>query len=116
MDLSSLFSLENKVALITGASKGIGYGIAEIFAAAGAKVVISSRKQDALDEMAAQLQSKGYEVTGIACNVGNMEELPVSWKKQSLNTVRLIFWSTMLLPILYLGPFMKLPWRHLTKS
>lgn len=76
MDLSSLFSLENKVALITGASKGIGYGIAEIFAAAGAKVVISSRKQDALDEMAAQLQSKGYEVTGIACNVGNMEELP----------------------------------------
>lgn len=81
MDLSSLFSLENKVALITGASKGIGYGIAEIFAAAGAKVVISSRKQDALDEMAAQLQSKGYEVTGIACNVGNMEELPALVEK-----------------------------------
>ncbi len=76
MDLSALFSLQGKVALITGASKGIGFGIAEIFSAAGAKVVICSRKQEGLDEMANQLNSKGYEVTGIACNVGNMEELP----------------------------------------
>lgn len=81
MDLSSVFSLEGKVALITGASKGIGFGIAEIFAAAGAKVVISSRKQEALDEMASLLNSKGYEVTGIACNVGNMEDLPLLVKK-----------------------------------
>jgi dehydrogenase/reductase SDR family member 4 len=76
MDLSSVFSLDGKVALITGASKGIGFSIAEIFAAAGAKVVISSRKQQVLDEMAAKLKSKGYEATGIACNVGNMDELP----------------------------------------
>lgn len=75
MDLSTLFSLINKVAIITGASKGIGLSIAEVFAAAGAKVVISSRKQDALDEEANKLRNKGYEVTGIACNVGNMDEL-----------------------------------------
>jgi NAD(P)-dependent dehydrogenase (short-subunit alcohol dehydrogenase family) len=81
MDLSSVFSLEGKVALITGASKGIGFAIAEIFAAAGAKVVISSRKQEALDEMASLLNSKGYEVTGIACNVGNMAELPLLVEK-----------------------------------
>ena len=81
MDLSSVFSLDGKVALITGASKGIGFSIAEIFAAAGAKVVISSRKQDVLDEQALQLNSKGYEVTGIACNVGNMNELPILVEK-----------------------------------
>lgn len=75
MDLSTLFSLTNKVALITGASKGIGYSIAETFAAAGAKVIISSRNQESLDEMANNLKSKGYEVTGISCHVGKSEEL-----------------------------------------
>lgn len=75
MDLSTVFSLIGKVALITGASKGIGLSIAEVFAAAGAKVVISSRNQDALDEMAKSLKHKGYEVSGIACNVGNLDEL-----------------------------------------
>jgi dehydrogenase/reductase SDR family member 4 len=75
MDLSTLFSLTDKVALVTGASKGIGFSIAEVFAAAGAKVVISSRNQESLDEMANSLKSKGYEVTGIACHVGRIEEL-----------------------------------------
>lgn len=76
MDLSKVFSLDGKVALITGASKGIGLTIAEFFAAAGAKVVLSSRKQDKLDEEANRLKGMGYEAIGIACNVGNMEELP----------------------------------------
>lgn len=81
MDLSTLFSLDGKVALITGASKGIGFSIAEIFAAAGAKVVLCSRKQEAVDKMATKLRAKGYEAIGIACNVGHMDELPVLVEK-----------------------------------
>lgn len=75
MDLSSVFSLAGKVALVTGASKGIGFEIAETFAAAGAKVVLSSRNQNTLDEMAKKLRNQGYETVGIACNVGHLDDL-----------------------------------------
>lgn len=70
MDLNTLFSLQDKVAIVTGASKGIGYSIAHFFAAAGANVVINSRNQDMLDEAAGKLRSRGYQVTGIANNIG----------------------------------------------
>jgi NAD(P)-dependent dehydrogenase (short-subunit alcohol dehydrogenase family) len=68
------FSLEGKVALVTGSSKGIGAAIAQIFAAAGAKVVISSRKQDQLDALADTFAAEGLQVYPIAANVGNPEE------------------------------------------
>ena len=47
--------LTNKVALVTGASKGIGYGIAEAFVKAGMRVAVTSRSQEAADEAAARL-------------------------------------------------------------
>ena len=50
--MSELFDIKNKVAIITGASRGIGLAIANRYAEAGAKVVISSRKQDSLDAIA----------------------------------------------------------------
>jgi len=73
--LKEKFDLTGKVALITGASKGIGEAMAEIFAEAGAKVVVSSRKQSAVDEVAHQLIAKGYAATAVACNVGDLAQL-----------------------------------------
>lgn len=75
MDLSKLFSLQRKVAIVTGASGGIGYCIAEFFAAAGATVVISSGCQEDLELQAEGLSERGYSVTAIACDVEKPEEL-----------------------------------------
>ena len=55
MDLQKLFSLEGRIALVTGGSKNLGRHMAEGFIAAGAKVYISSRKADACEETAAEL-------------------------------------------------------------
>jgi NAD(P)-dependent dehydrogenase (short-subunit alcohol dehydrogenase family) len=57
----SLFSLENKVVLITGSTKGIGKAIAMRMAEQGAKVVISSRNQGACDEVAGEIKSAGHQ-------------------------------------------------------
>lgn len=70
-----LFSLEGKVALITGASKGIGEDIARIYARFGAKVVLSSRRQNSLDEVAAEIKAQGGEATGVAAHAGDVDQL-----------------------------------------
>ena len=71
----ALFDLTGKVAIITGASKGIGEDIARLYARFGAKVVISSRKQDACDALANDIKAQGGDAIGIAAHVGDMEQL-----------------------------------------
>jgi NAD(P)-dependent dehydrogenase (short-subunit alcohol dehydrogenase family) len=69
------FNLQGKVALITGASKGIGESMARLMAAAGASVIVSSRKQEALDALAQDIKTQGGEATGIAAHVGDMSQV-----------------------------------------
>jgi dehydrogenase/reductase SDR family member 4 len=69
------FRLDNKVAIITGASKGIGEAIARALGQAGAKVVISSRKQEAVDEVAKMLTSEGIETLAVEAHNGKIADL-----------------------------------------
>lgn len=71
MSENQLFNLSGKVALITGASKGIGEQIARYFAQFGAKVVVSSRRQADLDELANDIRQSGGEVTAIEARMGD---------------------------------------------
>lgn len=70
-----MFELTGKVALITGSSRGIGRAIAETMARQGATVVVSSRKQEACDEVVAGIRAGGGEATAIPCNIGRKEDL-----------------------------------------
>jgi NAD(P)-dependent dehydrogenase (short-subunit alcohol dehydrogenase family) len=74
MSKTANFNLKNKVAIITGSSKGIGEYMARAMAENGAQVVISSRKQDACDEVVEQFKKDGLEAIGIACHVGDEEQ------------------------------------------
>ena len=69
------FDLSDKVAIVTGASRGIGFAIAEAFATAGVKVVLASRKQEVLDQAAEKMQAAGGDVFPFAAHTGDAESV-----------------------------------------
>ena len=74
MDMS-MFSLEGKVALVTGAAYGIGFAIAEAYAMAGAKICFNCRSQHHLDQALADYAAKGIEAHGYICDVTDEEQV-----------------------------------------
>ena len=73
--MSVSFDLSGRVALVTGGSRGIGEAMAKGFAQYGAQVIVSSRKQEACDEVAAEINAAGGRATAIACHIGDMDAL-----------------------------------------
>lgn len=67
--------LDGKVALITGAGRGIGKAIAKLFAAEGAKVVVTSRNQANVDKVVDEIAKAGGQVIGIGCDVGDPAQI-----------------------------------------
>jgi NAD(P)-dependent dehydrogenase (short-subunit alcohol dehydrogenase family) len=73
--MSSLFDLTGKVAIVTGSTKGIGLAIARRMAEHGATVVVSSRKGDVCEQVAADIRGTGGKAVAIPCHVARKEEL-----------------------------------------
>ncbi|WP_193177006.1 SDR family NAD(P)-dependent oxidoreductase [Oricola nitratireducens] len=69
------FSLDGKIAVITGSSRGIGRAIAETMAGLGAKVVVSSRKAEACEPVAEAVRKNGGEAAVIPCNISHKPEV-----------------------------------------
>jgi NAD(P)-dependent dehydrogenase (short-subunit alcohol dehydrogenase family) len=73
--MTNPFDLTNKIALVTGASRGIGEAIAKTLAAQGAHVIVSSRKADACQAVVADIAGSGGSAEAMACHIGAMEEI-----------------------------------------
>ena len=72
---TDLFDLTGKIALVTGASRGIGEAAARLLAQQGAHVIISSRRQEGCEEVAGSIRDAGGRATAYACHIGDMEQI-----------------------------------------
>jgi NAD(P)-dependent dehydrogenase (short-subunit alcohol dehydrogenase family) len=70
-----LFDLKEKVALVTGASRGIGEEIAKLLAQQGAHVIVSSRKLDDCEAVASEIRNSGWSAESVPCHVGRLDDI-----------------------------------------
>ncbi|WP_111497525.1 MULTISPECIES: SDR family oxidoreductase [Marinobacter] len=79
MSQKDLFDLSGKIALVTGASRGIGESVARLLAARGAKVIVSSRKIEGCEAVASSIREAGGDAEAYACHIGEMEQIEGLW-------------------------------------
>ncbi|GAA0808395.1 gluconate 5-dehydrogenase [Faecalicatena orotica] len=92
MSILNLFSLEGKVALVTGGAYGIGFAMAEAYAQAGAKIAFNCRSQAHLDQALADYQAKGIDAKGYICDVTDEAQVKemVASIKNDLGTIDIL--------------------------
>lgn len=76
---TNLFDLSGKIALVTGASRGIGEAIAKLLAEQGAHIIVSSRRAEDCDTVVKQIQAAGGSAQTLACNIGNMDDVAATF-------------------------------------
>jgi NAD(P)-dependent dehydrogenase (short-subunit alcohol dehydrogenase family) len=74
-----LFDLGGRVALVTGASRGIGEATARLLARHGAHVIVSSRRQESVDAVAEAIRAEGGEASALACHVGEIDSIEAAF-------------------------------------
>jgi NAD(P)-dependent dehydrogenase (short-subunit alcohol dehydrogenase family) len=107
--VSTLFDLTGRTALITGSSRGIGRAIAEQMALAGARVVVSSRKLDACEDVVKGIRASGGEAVAIACNISEKSNLTrlVSETRQAFGKIDVLVCNAAVNP--HFGPSQDIP-------
>lgn len=80
MSRSTAFNLAGRIALVTGASRGIGAAAARILAEHGAHVVLSSRKEGACEEVAETIRASGGKANALACHIGEMDDITAAFE------------------------------------
>ena len=89
MSEKDLFDLTGRVALVTGASRGIGEATARLLARYGAHVIVSSRKAESVETVAASIRENGHSASALACHVGDAEAVDAAFEAISANHGRL---------------------------
>lgn len=114
--MSSEIHLQGKVAVVTGASRGIGEAIAKTFAKHGAKVVLASRKIDGLERVRDEIQKDGGKAIAVACHTGDLAQVDAMVERatKEFGQVDVLVNNAATNP--YFGPMMNLEWAAWDKT